>query len=67
VGSPRKGAMSDELIMAPKFRQASMATADRVLRLLKTDAVAFGGDGREGRPRLTAPERLERLRQRRTA
>jgi hypothetical protein len=55
-----------DLNMAPKFRQASIATAARVLRLLKTDAAAFG-DERERLPQLTAAERLERLRQRRTA
>jgi hypothetical protein len=59
--------MSNDLNMAPKFRQASMATADRVIRLLRTDAAAFGGEGGERCPRLTAAERLERLRQRRTA
>jgi hypothetical protein len=59
--------MMDSLIRDPKFRQASMATAGRVLRLLKTDAVAFGDEARERSPRLTATERLARLRQRRTA
>jgi hypothetical protein len=49
------------------FKRASMATAASVIRLLKTDAAAFGDGHREQSPRLTAAERLERLRQRRTA
>jgi hypothetical protein len=56
--------MSD-LIQHGRFKRASMATAENVLRLRKTDAAAFG-DEREQSPRLTAAERLERLRQRRT-
>ena len=46
------------------FKRASMATAASVIRLLKTDAAAFGSEGRERCPRLTAAERLERLRER---
>ncbi len=49
------------------FKRASLATADRVIRLLRTDAVAFGDAYREPRPRLTAAERLERIRQRERA
>jgi hypothetical protein len=46
------------------FKRASMATAASVIRLLKTDAAAFGDERREQAPRLTAAERLERRRQR---
>jgi hypothetical protein len=45
------------------FKRASLATADGVIRLLKTDAAAFGDAPREQRPRLTAQERLARRRQ----
>ena len=53
-----------ELIQHRGFKRASVATADRVIELLKTDTAAFGEEYREPRPRLTASERLERLRQR---
>lgn len=56
-----------EVIRDSRFQRASMATAARVLRLLETDAVAFGDVPKERPARLTAAERLERLRQRRTA
>jgi hypothetical protein len=46
------------------FKRASLAMADRVIRLLRTDAAAFGDERHEPRPRLTAAERLERRRQR---
>lgn len=52
------------VIRDSRFQRASMATAARVIRLLRTDAAAFG-DGRLEPPmRLTAEERLARLRQR---
>ena len=56
-----------ELIQHSAFRRASMATAARLLHVLRTDTAAFGDGNREQSPRLTAAERLERLRQRRTA
>jgi len=46
------------------FKRASMATADAVIRLLRTDTAAFEDERHESRPRLTAEERLARLRQR---
>lgn len=54
----------DDVIRDTGFRWASLATADRVIRLLRTDAPAFGDGSHEARPRLTANERLERRRQR---
>lgn len=53
----------DDVIRDAGFRWASLATADAVIRLLKTDAAAFGDEGRERCPRLTAEERLARRRQ----
>ena len=53
-----------DLIRAPRFQGASMATAERVIRLLRSDAVAFGDERLERPARLTAEERLTRLRQR---
>ena len=46
------------------FKQASLATADRLLRVIEHDASAFSDEDRERPTRLTAEERLERLRQR---
>jgi hypothetical protein len=51
---------------SPRFKRASMATADALLRVIRRDEDAFREEA-ERRPRLSAAERLERLRQRRTA
>jgi hypothetical protein len=63
VDSHKEDAMI-ELIQNRRFKQASLATADRLLRVIEHDASAFSSEDRERRPRLTTSERLERLRQR---
>ncbi len=52
-----------DAIQHAAFKRASMATAKSVLQILRHDPTAFA-DETERRPRLTAAERLERLRQR---
>jgi hypothetical protein len=58
--------MNDLLNGNPRFRQASRYTAHRLLKVLEQDGDAFSDETRR-QPRLTAAERLERRRQRRTA
>jgi hypothetical protein len=60
VDSHEEGDAMSDLIQHRGFKRASIVTADAVIRLLTTDAVAFGDEGNESRPRLTADERLAR-------
>jgi hypothetical protein len=62
-----RGAVVDDVIRDAGFRRASLATVDRVIRLLKTDEAAFGDAYREPQARLSAAERLQRRRQREDA
>jgi hypothetical protein len=62
MGAPKENAMNASF----RFKRASMTTADALLRVIRRDAEAFREEA-EQRPRLSAAERLDRLRQRRPA
>jgi hypothetical protein len=55
-----------EVIRDSWFQRASLATAARVIELLKVDEAAYGETPHQQPPRLAAAERRERMRQRTT-